>query len=394
MELLPLSKEVKSFILEHENDDEVRLLLRQKTVHGLPATFIAQQIGGRKKAKDKLPTFYNNTEVVYPSALNLEQASSESAAKFKTAIIESLSRETGADLTGGFGVDSLYFSRNFKTFHYVEPDSDLVQIVKHNHALLGASNIQHHHTTAEEFLKETTPVDFIFIDPSRRSGDKKVFKLTDTIPDVVGLQREIYLKTSNLLIKASPLLDIQQALRELKFVKKVFVVAIGNECKEILFFAEKDFVGEPEIEAVDIRSDRQSPFVFRTSEEQQIVAAFSDPLTYLYEPNAAILKAGAFKSIALRFDLLKLQSSTHLYTSEKLVYNFPGRVFKIEAQIKPDAKALKNFFPDGKANVTTRNYPLTPAELKKKTGLKDGGEKFLIGFAGQDQKFLVVANRI
>jgi hypothetical protein len=133
---------------------------------------------------------------------------------------------------------------------------------------------------------------------------------------------------------------------------------------------------------------------FTLAEEQSQQITFSEPLAYLYEPNASILKAGAFKTVATRFDLHKIHPSTHLYTGEHALDSFPGRAFRIEALVRPDPEELRKYFPDGKANVTTRNYPLSPDELKKKTGLKDGGEKFLIGFGGQKKKYLAVAGRL
>ena len=193
------------------------------------------------------------------------------------------------------------------------------------------------------------------------------------------------------------MLDLQQGTKELNNVEKVFVLAVDNECKEVLFLCRKGYEAEPVIEAIDLKSNSNKnsiPFDFLLSEEKKSIAEFSNPLRYLYEPHAALLKAGAFKLIAQRFSLKKLQQHTHLYTSENLITEFPGRIFEIEALIKPDAKVVRQFFPEGKANVATRNYPLWPEELKKKTGLKDGGEKFLIGFSGVKEKFVAVCHKI
>lgn len=196
-----------------------------------------------------------------------------------------------------------------------------------------------------------------------------------------------------MVVKASPLLDIQAGMAQLASVKKVFAVSVNNDCKELLFFCEKGFEGTAVITAVNIpEGHTPQMFEFSFPEERAQKVEVSDPLRYLYEPNASILKAGAFKSAAARFNLKKIHVNTHLYTGEHLVDNFPGRKFLIEELVKPST--LKKYFPDGKANVTTRNYPLTPEALKKKTGLKDGGEKFLIGFSGEKKKFLAVARRL
>jgi hypothetical protein len=371
-----LSSDVQAFIHQHENDDVKQLVLRHKSIHGVPANVIAEQIAGRKKAKEKLPTLYKTDGIVYPPGINVEQCSSESAANYKTNIIDQFNigggfkDKTLADLTGGFGIDSFFFSGVFKDVHSVEPNQSLLNISKHNHHKLGANNIHYHNTKAEEFLvsKDTT-FDFAFIDPSRRAaGNQKVYSLSDCEPNIVSLQDVVFARADYLLIKASPLFDIQQGLKELRFVQQVSVVSVGNECKELLFFCVKDFAGEPTVEAVNLLSNTQvDTFYFQFSKERTAEIRFSDPLLYLYEPNASVLKAGAFKALAVQFNVDKLHPSTHLYTSDQLIENFPGRTFKVEAFVKADAKVLNDFFPEGKANSTTRNYPLSVDELKKKT---------------------------
>jgi hypothetical protein len=302
-----------------------------------------------------------------------------------------------ADLTSGFGVDAFFLSRIADKVHFIEPDKSLTAIARHNHNILGADNIEYHVTTAESFLSETTiQFDLIYADPSRRSAErKKIHSLKESQPDILKMQPDIFAKSRLLLVKASPLLDIQAGINQLNSVKKVFVISVSNECKEVLFLCERDFTDTPTVAAVNITSvgDPQR-FEFTFAREREQTVDFSDPLKYLYEPNSSILKAGAFKSVADSFKLKKIQSSTHLYTAEHPVNNFPGRTFLIEHFVKADPTDMKKHFPEGKANVTTRNYPLSPDVLKKKTGLKDGGEKFLIAFSGQRKKFLVVATRL
>ena len=198
-----------------------------------------------------------------------------------------------------------------------------------------------------------------------------------------------------MVVKASPLLDIQAGMRQLACAKNVFVISVANECKEVLFVCERDFEGICTIEAVNISDGAVAQsFAFSFPEERSQSISLSDPLSYLYEPGVSVLKAGAFKSVAARYNIKKIAANTHLYTSGHPVENFPGKTFLIEAFVKPDAAALKKFFPDGKANVVTRNYPLSPEALKKKVRLKDGGEQFLIAFSGQKRKFLVVAKKL
>ena len=391
---LLLTPELREFIKRHEHDDEKELILKQSTIHGVPSSLVAEQIVGRRKAKNKLPSYYGNDEIIYSPRVNLEQCSSEATAEFKAGLVQG---KKFADLTGGFGIDTFSLAKKFDHGTYVDPNNHLLNIAKHNHDILGDGNIAYFNTAAENFLETSgDQFDLIFIDPSRRAdSNKKVFKLSACVPNVIDLWWRIFEHTPLLLLKTSPLLDLQQGLKELKFVEKIFVVSVDNECKEVLFLCRKDFEGEPTVEAINIiKSDRIDSFSFLLSQENIAEITNADPLHYLYEPNASILKAGAFKSIGLENNLFKLHPSTHFYTSDLLLKNFPGRVFEIEAFIKPDPKIMLHHFPDGRGNVTTRNYPLTPEQLKKKTGLKEGGEKFLIGFSGVDKKFLVVAQRL
>jgi 16S rRNA G966 N2-methylase RsmD len=391
-----LSEKVQQFIHQHANDDERELVLKYKEVDGVPLARIAEQIAGRRKAKDKLPTFYSTSGILYPPSLNLEQSSSEQTAAFKTRIIEeeSIGKETAVDLTGGFGVDVYFLSRIFRKVEYIEPDESLLQIVQHNHKTLRGYNISHHHTKAENFLESSWKADLVFIDPSRRNNGQKVFKLSDCEPDVTALYKNIFEKTEHLLIKTSPLLDIQQALRELPTVYKVYVVSVANECKELLFLCKRMVHGEPEIVTVNILSTHIERFSFTKVQEQQAAVEYSSPLAYLYEPNTSLLKAGAFRIVGSSYGLSKIDVSTHLYTSAEYRSDFPGRIFQVEALVKNDPKVIQTYFPEGKANVMTRNYPLSAEELKKKAKLKDGGNKFLIGFSGPKEKFLAVARRV
>lgn len=392
-----LQKNVQEFIEQHEHDDEQQLLLKHKTLFDIPASTIAWQIVGRRKAITKIPLYYNAKQIVYPPGLNLEQSSSEETAAFKASILDKELNQKNSiiDLTGGFGVDTLFCSKVFNQVKYIEPNAELLSYARNNHRVLGSENIEHINSKAEDFLNSFIgQPDCFFIDPSRRTNsNQKVFKLADCEPNVIDLLPRIFEHSKHLLVKAAPLLDLQQALLELKAVKQIWIVSVKNEVKELLFFCEKNFSTEPTLTAVNLSSDHQ-PFSFRLSDEKNAQVEFSDPLAYLYEPNASILKAGAFKTIANRYELNKLHPSTHLYTSEKFVNEFPGRIFKTAALLKADAKSVAAHFPEGKANVITRNHPLSPEELKKKLKLQDGGEKYLIGCSGQKQKFLITAERL
>ena len=390
---------MQSFIRQHEFDDVSKLILARNSVHDIPMALIAEQIIGRKKAQEKLPTYYHASGIVYPRGTNFEQCSSESTGQFKSELTLSSveQKETCLDLTGGFGVDSFFFSKVFGQVYYIEPDKNLLEIASHNHKALSARGISHINTRAEDYLASTDQYfDLIYIDPSRRAnGNKKVFTFSECEPDVTKLLTTIFSKTNHLLIKASPLLDIQQGLRSLIFVKRILVVAVDNECKELIFFCEKNFAGEPGIDAINLSRGKDTEHLsFKATEESLITSEYSNPLLYLYEPNAAILKAGAFKTIAQRLNVRKIHPHTHLYTSDTIHSDFPGRIFKVIANVKPTSKSVGNFFPEGKANVTTRNYPLTVNEIRNRTGLKDGGNDYLIGFSGIEKKYLMVVSKI
>jgi len=386
--------ELQEFIRIHENDDGQDLILKGKTIYGVPAPLVADQISGRKKAKTKLPLFYKTAGVIFPPGKNLEQSSSEETARFKSTLVRR--GNCFADLTAGLGVDTFFFSKNFDEAHYVEQSSELLLIAKHNHQQLGSQNIFYHNDSCEHFLNETKKVfDLVYIDPSRRTDrDQKVFRLQNCTPDVTVLLSSIFRKTNTVLIKVSPLLDIQQGIKELPEVEKIFVVSVNNECKELLFLCRKSFVGEASIETINILPNRTEQFNVRLSDEKNTVSTFSDPCTYLYEPNVSILKAGAFKRIASEFGLTKISPSTHLYTSEDLIEKFPGRIFKSITLLKPDEKAAKKHILGGMANVITRNHPLSPDQLKKKMKLRDGGQQYVIGFSGVTEKFVMLAERI
>jgi hypothetical protein len=390
---------VQEYLIEHEYDDERALVLKQKEVLELPTSVVASQLSGRKTAKTKLPTWYKTKGIAYPPTTNLEQCSSETTASFKPTFLKELipNRLVVADVTGGLGVDSYFLSKVFESTHHVDENEALLEIAMHNHKTLGSISIKHHNDTAEQFIENSTEIfDLVYIDPSRRDQQsRKVFRLADCSPDITALQKIIFERSFFLLVKASPLLDIQQGLRELVFVRKVFVVSVENECKELLFLAEKNYSGTVQIEAVDLTYSGavRSSFIFSIEEEQEAASKWNEPLEYLYEPNASIMKAGAFKLVGERYQLNKLSVNTHLYTSIQLIADFPGRIFRVE-NLNPDKKELHNLLPTKQVNVLTRNYPLRPEELKKKLNVRDGGDKYLIGFSSEKKKYLGLCSRI
>jgi 16S rRNA G966 N2-methylase RsmD len=375
-----------------------KLILKSREVYGVEIGNVATQIEGRKKAREKLPIYYNTEGIVYPAAISIEQSSSELTAKFKSqTVVEKIShRSLCVDLTGGLGVDSFFLSQVFDEVSYVEPNAELLEIAKHNHLQLGAKNISYHNVTAMSFLKSAQgKISCIYLDPSRRDPhNRKVSSLAACEPNVLELLPSMFHRGQYVLLKTSPLLDITQAVKQLGKVSHVSIVSVDNECKEVLFLLDTTFVAEPVIDAINLSKGTISSFHFTFSEEKDYQISFSEPLEFIYEPNASVLKAGAFKSIAARFGVEKIHPSTHLYTSSNLVSDFPGRSFRVVELVKADPKIIKRHFPGGYGNIFTRNYPLSPHELKTKSRLKDGGNRFLIGFSGLKKKYLAVAEKI
>nr|WP_313790227.1 class I SAM-dependent methyltransferase [[Muricauda] yonaguniensis] len=350
------------------------VLLAGPVFEGITQKELAEQIEAKKKCRDKLTTWFNAPQIYYPNKLNIEQTSSEITAAYKAKIV---SGESLVDLTGGFGVDSYFFSKKMDRISHCEINLELSEIARYNFKILGRKNIECHAEDGVSFLKKSTKkFDWIYVDPSRRNDKKgKVFLLEDCLPNLPEHLPLLFDKTQNVLVKTSPLLDIKKGIEELDFVKEVHVVAVHNEVKELLFVLEKGYSGSIKIKTVDVLQGQNSYFDFELEEEQDVQTYFGEPSSYLYEPNAAILKSGGFKSIAKTFGLIKLHPHSHLYTSDKLV-EFPGRRFTIERSLPYSKKSLKSMVVS-KANITTRNFPMSVAELRKKHKIKDGGNRYL-----------------
>ena len=363
---------------KHLSDDEWRWFLQQEE--------------GRERTADKLPTFAAINDWWYPVRLSCEQCSSELAARYKAEIVNDKCQNGKClDLTGGYGVDTYFLSEQFEQTDYVEQNAELCRIATHNFAY---KPIAIHNTSAEEFLASAGQYDLIYLDPARRdSHGGKVFRLEDCTPNVVELLPTLLAHGKRILLKLSPMLDLTQAILHLTphtlyLSWDIYVVAIKNEVKEVLLLSRESRTKsqEPIITAIDLAQKDQA-FVFTKEEESTARSEYSQYSDYsdkyLYEPNAAILKAGAYKLIAERFGLFKLDVNTHLYGSEELVPDFPGRVWKIVE--KQDLK---------QANVLCRNYPLTPEQLKKKLHLRDGGTAFVIGCRVNGKPTLFFAERV
>ncbi len=366
------------FLREHWDDDPATLLLQSARYPDVDMVWVAQQIKGRKKAKEKIPSWYENEEVVYPPAISMEQCSSEATARYKAGLCLGNSL---LDLTGGLGVDTAFMSQKFAHTIYIERNTELAVIAFYNFKQLGLSAINIEVKDSLEELYDTTEVDWLYIDPARRKNNQqKAVLLSDCEPNILEHQAQLLKKAKNVLVKLSPLFDVTELSRLFPNAVAIHIISVDNECKELLLHLDRGEHDSPDIVCVNIlKSGEQQRFSFKLSNEAQTNADFTpNPLLYLYEPNASIQKSGGIKSFANAYGLQMLHPNTRLYTSNNRVENFQGRSFVVESVFGLSKQELKqNLGTIKKANITTRNFPLTVVEFRKKLGLQDGGDVYL-----------------
>ena len=387
---MQISPETIRFIEEHASDDVCQLALQTKKYPQVDLSTAMVQISGRQIAEAKIPSWSKVQGLLYPKHLSMEQCSSEATACYKAELVKG---DTLADLTGGFGIDCSFLSRKFKKADYVERQAELCDLARHNFPLLGL-HIDVHNEDGVEYLKRMNPVDCLFLDPARRdSHGGKTVAISDCEPDVSTLEDLLVEKAKTVLVKLSPMLDLSLALKILKYVREVHIVSVNNECKELLLILQKQSISsDVSIHCEHIVNDLHQHFVF-TQEQERI----SDcPLTsqveaYLYEPNASILKAGAYRSLTQSYEVKKLHSSSHLYVSSRLIEDFPGRRFQVEAVSGFGKKELKTFLQGmEKANLTIRNFPSSVADLRKRLKLKEGGEDYIFATTLADESKILI----
>ncbi|WP_108808757.1 THUMP-like domain-containing protein [Aquimarina spinulae] len=388
MNPLLLHKEVQEFITEKSEStlDISTLILSRSPFEGLSGKELAQQIQGKRKAKRKLPTWYAKNKIYYPPTLNLEQTSSEVTALYKSKLVSGASL---IDLTGGFGIDDYFFAKRIASVIHCELNASLSEIASHNFEILEQKNIQTSIGDGLDILKDHNTLDWIYIDPSRRHDSKgKVFFLEDCLPDVPSNLDLLFRKSNNILIKTSPLLDIQMGSKTLQNIKEIHVVAVENEVKELIWILDKTYTGDIKIVTANIQKMVHQEFSFFLKDEARQSANMGLPMTYLYEPNAAILKSGSFQRIATAFKVTKLHINSHLYTSDHKI-DFPGRKFEIIA-VYPYQKKILSKIGITKANITIRNFQESVATLRKKFKIKEGGDDYLFFTTGYDNKKVVI----
>jgi len=350
---------------------------------------LIQQIEGRNRTKKKLPTWYRTKNILYPPKLNLEQTSSEITAEYKASLIEGKSL---ADISGGFGVDSFYFAQTVNSVHHFEINTSLSEVVAHNFNQLERTNITCFATDGLQAIRKQA-YDVIYADPSRRHDEKgKVYFLSDCVPNIpvnVGLLRK---QSKILLLKTAPMLDISVGIKELGAVTAIHIVAIDNEVKELLWVISDMASETPVVNTVNVKKQETEQFSFTLGEPAE--ATYEAPSRFLYEPNAAIMKSGAFDTVSGAFKIKKLHKHTHLYTSESL-REFPGRRFFIKDVVPYSKKEMRKAMKFDKANVATRNFPESVAIIRNKWKLKEGGDRYLFfSIIKNEEKVMLVCEKI
>ncbi len=363
-----LNKEVQNYINANLSTDLHSLLLKKSPFPEVSMQEIVQQIKGKQVAQRKFP-FLLKEGIVFPPQLSLEQSSSDKTAVYKSGLLKG---RKFIDLTSGFGIDAYYLSEKFEEITLVEQNPELLKIVEHNWNVLGRkSNFVNQ--KLEKFLDENIEqYDVVYLDPARRDSHKnKVFLLEDLSPNILGIQEKLFLISSQIVIKLSPLIDLKYLVSVLKNIFRIDIIAVKNDVKEIVAFLSNENPKSIQCRCINLDSC-ESDFRFEFGDEENARAEYSEPDKFIYIPNNALLKAGIFNLISERFNLKKLHPNSHIYTSDRKSDHFPGRIFEMEVV---DGKRIKK---NGQFNIISKNYPLKPEEIKKKYGLKDGGNNYLI----------------
>ncbi len=387
-----LNPEVQQFIQDNLRKDISKLILKGSPFKVISIQELATQILGLIRAESKLPTWFKTEGILFPHNLNLEQTSSEITAKYKSELIEG---EVLVDITGGFGIDDLYFAKRFKKVIHCELDAELSELASHNFHVLGATNIDTFSVNGLSYLENTSEkIDWIYIDPTRRDDHGgKVFLLEHCTPNVPLNLKFLFSKAGNILVKTSPLLDISLGINEFRKVIAIHIIAVNNEVKELLWVLNRNISSEIKIKTVNI-TKKDTQILESILVGAQASYDFKLPLKYLYEPNAAIMKSGLFRVLAEETGTFKLHSNSHLYTSEELKA-FPGRSFEILNILPYHKKTLKRTLKLKKANVTTRNFQRSVSEIRKELKLEDGGDHYLFFTTNfNEDKIVLVCKKV
>jgi len=391
LDLNLLNPDIQKFIDANIDKNIAKLALQKNPFPELEWISILNQIEAKTKAKLKLPTWFTSKNIIYPSKISVEQTSSEKTAFYKAGIVFG---ESLIDLTGGFGVDDYFFAKKKYTVAHCEINPELSSIVKHNFEQLNVTNITCHSGDSLEILSKLNQKwDWIYIDPSRRNDAKgKVFMLEDCLPNVPKYLDLLFQHSDSILIKTAPLLDISAGLLELKNVKAIHIVALENEVKELLWELHKDYSGKISIKTVNIVKENEDVFEFVLDDSSEN-PKYGLPQKFLYEPNSAIMKSGGFAEVGTIFNLNKLHKHSHLYTNSTLI-SFPGRIFEIENVIPYHKNEMKTFLQNQQLNITTRNFPDSVENIRKKWKIKEGGNQYCFFTTDEnDNKIVLICKK-
>ena len=376
------------FIRIHADEDVRQLAFLGKKNPEVDMAYALDQIAGRQKARVKIPSWASIDGIVYPPHISMEQCSSEQTARYKASIAGN--GEKIVDLTAGFGVDMAFMSAGFKQAVHVEMQPQLCAISSENYKHLGLNHVQVVCNDGVGYLHQMEHADLIFIDPARRyQHGARTYGIVDCTPNVLEIIDEMLQKANRVMIKLSPMLDWQKTVADVGNVSQVHIVSVGNECKELLLEVKK---GKDEKVKVFCVNDDQV-FSYEIGETHPFTPSPLHPFTpsplhsftFLYEPNASVMKAGCFNLISHRFGITQPDANSHLFLSDKLVGGFPGRGFVIERVSTMNKRELKEALAGiDKANIAVRNFPLSVADLRKRLKLKDGGDVYI--FATTDAK--------
>lgn len=391
--------ELRDFIHEHINDDTAELLLAARKYPDIDVPFVVEQIEARRRLKGKLPEWYENKDIIMGGRVPAEQCSSEQTARYKQSIVKG---ESLCDMTGGMGVDFWYMSEGMERAIYTERNEELCSIAKHNFQVLQTLRPEYVIRCGDGRELPIPSVDIIYLDPARRAGDgSRVYAMEDCEPNIVEWQDELLKHAKMVLVKLSPMVDLTDVLRKLKGVKELHIVGVKNECKEVLVkahsFDDSVCAGCVEVHCVDFLTSGKIEYVFSLLGGMEISLTDGGVKRHLYEPDVTLMKAGAFGSLCARYPVWQLDVDTHLMTSDEWIPEFPGRVFEVEEMIPFSSKVLKRLKKEiPHANIAVRNFVMTADELRKKTGIKDGGEVYLFGAKVKDmgQMLLICRKKV
>ena len=428
-----INQETKDFISRHSDEDVRKVALSGKPAESVDLPFALQQIAGRQTAKTKLPSWYAAEDVIFPPHISMEQCSSEQTAEYKVAVLQSVmglpftiqyeaKKCHFIDFTGGFGVDFSYMAKPFSSATYIERQEHLCDIAQHNLPLLGLKDAEVVCTDSVEAMQKVSdyahgkPI-VVFMDPARRdTNGQRTYAIADCTPDVTSCIDDLLRHTQVVMIKLSPMLDWHSAVRELNdaaqshdAVREIHIVSVGNECKELLLLLSDKYSSPLSLHCVN---DAERFVIHGVSaEDNAIVSATAEASShyseaegerkqgnqtifeaqYLYVPNASVMKAGCFSVLENAFPIRQISLNSHLFFADTMVERFPGRAFRVRTVTTMNKKELRKAL-DGvtKANIATRNFPISPENLRKKLKLKDGGETYIFATTTADNDHILI----